>query len=261
MSSSEIATPPPLPVAQRPPRTWYFLGSTIAVLIAYAAMNLAHGIVIIALIVQHGDPSISQSEAEELAKLGPTTAAGAILACPLVLAVLWITIRIARRRFAEYLALNLPSCAELLRGLAISLAFLLAWDLLSYLTGHAPPAFAIDSYRTARDAGLLWLLLVGFCIAAPITEEFAVRGFLFRGWSQSFLGPIGAIVASSAVWAIIHVQYDWYFLCEVFCVGLIFGYLRYRTHSTWLTVATHAVFNLAVTAQTALWVAYFYVPL
>ena len=136
MSSTEIATPPPLPVVQRPPRTWYFLGSTIAVLIAYATMNLAHMVVIIALVVQHGDPSISPSKLQELAKRGPTTAAGAILACPLVLAVLWVTIRIARRRFAEYLALNLPSRAELLRGLAISLAFLLAWDLLSYLTGR-----------------------------------------------------------------------------------------------------------------------------
>ena len=257
MSSTEIATPPPLPLLQRPPRTWYFLGSTIAVLIAYATLNLAHMLVIIAVVIQHGDPSISPSKLQELAKGGPTTAAGAILACPLVLAVLWVTIRIARRRFAEYLALNLPSRAELLRGLAISLAFLLAWDLLSYLTGHAPPAFVIDSYRMARDAGLLWLLLVGFCIAAPITEEFTVRGFLFRGWSQSFLGPIGAIVVSSAIWAIVHLQYDWYFVCEVFCVGLIFGYLRYRSHSTWLTVATHAFFNLAVMAQTALMVAYF----
>lgn len=257
MSSTEIATPPPLPVVQRPPRTWYFLGSTIAVLIAYAALNLGHMIAIIAVVIQHGDPSISPSKLQELAKLGPTAAVGAILACPLVLAVLWVTIRIARRRFAEYLALNLPSRAELLRGFVISLAFLLAWDLLTYLTGQAVPAFVIDSYRTAQDAGLLWLLLLGFCIAAPITEEFTVRGFLFRGWSQSVLGPIGAIVASSAIWAVVHFQYNWYFVCEVFCVGLIFGYLRYCSDSTWLAVATHTFFNLAVMAQTALLVAYF----
>lgn len=256
MSSTEIAAPPPLPVLQRPPRTWYFLGSTVAVLIAYVALNLGHMIAIIVVVIQHADPSISPSKLQELVKVGPTTAAGAILACPLVLAVLWVTIRLARRRFAEYLALNLPSRAELLRGLGISLAFLLAWDLLTYLTGQAVPAFVIESYRTARDAGQLWLLLVGYCIAAPITEELTVRVFLFRGWSQSFLGPIGAIVASSAVWAIIHLQYNWYFVVEVFCVGLIWGYLRFRSHSAWLTVATHAFFNLAVMAQTALMVAY-----
>ena len=145
-------------------------------MIVYATLNLAHMIAIIAVVIQHGDPSISPSKLQELAKRGPTSAAGAILACPLVLAVLWVTIRIARRRFAEYLALNLPSRAELLSGLAITLAFLLACNLLSYLTGQAPPAFVIDSYRTARDAGQLWLLLVGFCIAAPITEEFTVQG-------------------------------------------------------------------------------------
>jgi hypothetical protein len=108
MSSTEIAAPPPLPLLQRPPRTWYFLGSTIAVLIAYAALNLAHMVVIIAVVVRHGDLSISGSELQELAKGGPM-AAGTILACPLVLAVLCVTIRIARRRFAEYLA---PEPAE-----------------------------------------------------------------------------------------------------------------------------------------------------
>ena len=136
MSSTEIATQPPLPVLQRSPRTWYFLGSTIAVLIAYATLNLARYDRDHRLVIQHGDPSISPSKLQELAKRGPTDGGGAILACPLVLAVLWVTIRIARRRFSEYLALNLPSRAELLSGLAITLAFLLACDLLSYLTGR-----------------------------------------------------------------------------------------------------------------------------
>jgi membrane protease YdiL (CAAX protease family) len=99
--------------------------------------------------------------------------------------------------------------------------------------------------------------LIGFCIAAPITEEFTVRGLIYRGWSQSFLGPVGAIVLSSILWALIHHQYSWYYVCQIFLVGLIFGHLRRRSSSTWLTVVTHGLFNLAVTIQTALKVAYF----
>ena len=71
----------------------------------------------------------------------------------------------------------------------------------AFVVGQATPAFVLDIYRTAKDAGTLWLLLLALCIAGPVTEEFAVRGFLFRGWSQSCLGPVGANVLSSALWA------------------------------------------------------------
>jgi membrane protease YdiL (CAAX protease family) len=250
MSSLEISAPPVMAVP-RLPRTWYFLGTTVIGLIAYGVMNLAEVATLLLLLARHAEPVNSQAELQALLNQGGSIAAATIAACPFVLGVLWVAIRIARRRFASYLALRWPVRGELVRGLAISFAFLLAWDLLSYLTGQKTPAFAIDSYRTAKDAGALPLVLVGFCVAAPITEEFAVRGFLFRGWSRSFLGPIGAILLSSALWAAMHVQYDWYYVCEVFLIGLIFGYLRHRSGSTWLTVITHGFCNLAILGQTA----------
>jgi len=37
------------------------------------------------------------------------------------------------------------------------------------------------------------------------------------------------------VWTALHLQYDWFFFGEVFSIGLLFGYLRYRSNSTWLT--------------------------
>jgi CAAX protease family protein len=251
MSSLEIPASPVM-AAPRLPRTWYFLGTTVVGLIAYGAMNLAEVATLLLLLARHAEPVNSQAQLQALLNQGGSIAAATIVACPFVLGVLWVAIRIARRRFASYLALRWPIRGELVRGLAIALAFLLAWHLLSYLTGQQTPAFAIDSYRTAKDAGALPLLLIGFCVAAPITEEFAVRGFLFRGWSRSFLGPIGAILLSSALWAVMHVQYDWYYVCEVFLIGLIFGYLRHRSGSTWLTVMAHGFCNFAIVGQTAL---------
>jgi membrane protease YdiL (CAAX protease family) len=249
MSSLEIPAPPAM-AARRPPRTWYFLGTTVVGLIAYGAMILAE-LATLLLLARHAEPVTSQAELQALLNQGGSIAAATIAACPFVLGVLWVAILIARRRFASYLALRWPNRGELVGGLAISFAFLLTWDLLSYLTGQKTPDFAIDSYRTAKDAGALPLLLIAFCVAAPITEEFAVRGFLFRGWSRSFLGPIGAILLSSALWAAMHVQYDGYYVCEVFLIGLIFGYLRHRGGSTWLTVITHGFCNLAILGQTA----------
>ena len=92
-------------------------------------------------------------------------------------------------------------------------------------------------------------------LTKPISsEELFARGFLYRGWSESVLGPIGAIVLSSMVWTLLHLQYDWYFLGEVFSIGLLLGYFRYRTNSIWLTIFMHGLNNLAATLQ-SIWLA------
>ena len=94
--------------------------------------------------------------------------------------------------------------------------------------------------------------MVAFCVAAPVTEELLARGFLFRGWSESFLGPFGAILLSSIVWTALHLQYEWFFFGEVFSIGLLLGYLRYRYRSTWLTIILHGLNNLGAVVQTFL---------
>jgi membrane protease YdiL (CAAX protease family) len=129
----------------------------------------------------------------------------------------------------------------------------MGWDLLSRAVGReVEPGFMGDVLKSARADGALWLLVIAFCVAAPITEEFFARGFLYRGWSESALGPVGAILLSSLVWTVLHLQYDWYFLGEVFSIGLWLGYLRYRSHSTWLTIFVHGLNNLAAVVQTIL---------
>jgi hypothetical protein len=112
----------------------------------------------------------------------------------------------------------------------------------------------MDVLKSAQADNALWLLVIAFCVAAPVTEEFFVRGFLYRGWSESFLRPWGAILLSSLVWTLMHMQYDRFFLGEVFSIGLLLGYLRYRANSTWLTIAIHGLNNLAATVQT-IWLA------
>jgi uncharacterized protein len=158
--------------------------------------------------------------------------------------------------FADYLALVWPSGRELAHGLAMMGALLLVWLAIAYLTGQQAPAFAINAYISAQANGWLPAYLIAMCIAAPVTEEFLVRGFLFRGWSQSFLRPIGAVVLSSAVWAAAHTQYNLFYVSEIFTTGLLLGYLRYRYGSTWLTVIIHSAINLVATIEVALIVAF-----
>ena len=112
------------------------------------------------------------------------------------------------------------------------------------------PGFMGDVLKSAQADGALWLLVVALCIAAPVSEEILSRGFLYRGWSESRIGVVGAIILSSLAWTSLHLQYDWFFFGEIFSIGLLFGYLRYRTNSTWLTIVLHGLNNFAATVQT-----------
>ncbi len=80
-------------------------------------------------------------------------------------------------------------------------------------------------------------------VATPIGEEILFRGFLFRGWLQAPRDVWPVIVVTSLLWAIIHVQYDWYVIGQVFAFGLLLGWMRWATGSTILTILLHALIN------------------
>ena len=265
MSLPDLA-PPPLPalssvpeaaVAPRPPRTLYFVGTAIFALIVYGVQNLIGIVALTVLLFVHGvGPDTPRAELMALMKQGGWMAFAMIAAAPFTIATLWVAIRIVRQPFSDYLALVRPRGAEIAKALALTAGLMLFWLVVGYLRGEAVPAFDIEIYRTAKDAGQLAILVIALCLAAPISEEFFFRGFLFRGWSQSFLGPVGAIVLSSAVWAAIHTQYNVLYITEIFTIGLLFGYFRYRSGSTWLTMIAHGCVNLVSIVEVALIVAY-----
>jgi len=174
---------------------------------------------------------------------------------PTVVAAIWFAIRFTDTSFADYLALRGTSWKNLLIGIVGLVGVIAIWEVLSRLSGReSEPGFMVDVLKSARADGALLLLIVAFCVAAPVSEEFFARGFLYRGWSESRLGPLGAIVLSSLVWTGLHLQYDWFFFGEVFTLGLWFGYLRYRSGSTWLTIVLHGLNNLGAVVQT-IWLA------
>jgi membrane protease YdiL (CAAX protease family) len=94
-------------------------------------------------------------------------------------------------------------------------------------------------------------------IVAPISEEVAFRGFLFRGLSASWLGVSGTLIATSAAWTAMHVQYDAFTLAQIFLIGLLLGWIRWASGSTLLTIGLHMLANLAATVQAALKVEWF----
>jgi uncharacterized protein len=231
------------PVPARPLRTWDFMETVLISLLAYGAFALTAGLALFILVVAYdGANTSSHAQLEALAMQGRWQGAALILATPPAIAVLWIAIRKVDREFAEYLALNWPSLGELIRALAITAVILMVEGFArSYVSAENPP---FDPYLSVHGAAGLLTLLIGGCIAGPIMEEFIVRGFMFRGWSQSFLGPVGTIVLTSAVWAMNHTQYDWFARFWIFVSGLALGHFRWRSNSTWLTVMVHSAINI-----------------
>jgi membrane protease YdiL (CAAX protease family) len=236
--------------AQLPPRVWKFWGTALWGLFIFAGMFVGQAAVIAFLVLKQGGP-FDMATAIHVVAGGLTISLSVIMGLPAVLAAAWIAIRPTRTLFADYLALRWTSWSNFLIGI-VSLALLVGgWDMVSRALGReVTPGFMGEVLKSAQADGALWLLVVAFCVAAPLSEEILSRGFLYRGWSESRLGVVGAIVLSSLAWTSLHLQYDWFFFGEIFSIGLLLGYLRYRSNSTWLTIVLHGLNNFAATAQT-----------
>ncbi len=244
------------PGKSREPRVWKFFGTSVWGLALFVAMFAGQVFGVLYFIFINGEP-LDLNSIATVASNGRVISLSVIMGLPAILLVLWIATRWSRVPFTDYLALRWPSWRMLGAGLAGLVLLLLAWEVISRVTGReSSPGFMVDVLKTAQSDGALWLLVFAFCVAAPLSEELLARGFLYRGWSESFLRPFGAILLSSAVWTAMHMQYNWYFLAQVFSIGLLFGFLRYRSNSLLLPVILHGINNFAATVQT-FWLAHY----
>ncbi len=253
--NSEIPTPSPPVVPGKPaPRIWKFWATALWGLFVFAAMFVGQIVVVLWFLLRREGP-IDMAAAIHVVGGGLTISLSVIAALPAVIAALWFAIFESGTPFADYLALRGTSWVNFVIGAVALGVVVMGWDAVSRATGReVTPGFMGDVLQSARADGALWLLAIAFCVAAPVSEELFARGFLYRGWSESFLKVPGAIVLSSLAWTSLHLQYDWFFFGEVFSIGLLLGYLRYRFNSTWLTIFLHGLNNLAALVQT-MWLA------
>jgi len=242
---------PPSPL--QPLSAWSTAGWAV---LAFCAWLAAEALVLIAFLMRWfaRNPGVP-IDVDKVAHDGYVVSIAAIASMAVQCCVVVFAIHRSRQPLADYLGLvRRPHVREVVFCLASVAALLVASDLLSLVIGHdLVPPFMVKVYQAARDAGppAMLLLLIAAAVAAPIGEEIMFRGFLFRGWAASPLGVTGTIVVTSAIWAAIHVQYDWFGIAQVFCLGLLFGWVRSRSGSLLLTMMMHSVCNIAATAETA----------
>jgi membrane protease YdiL (CAAX protease family) len=237
-----------------PCQPWGFWASTgfgLSAVVAWSAIQLLAAFLVMGWLRSSALPG---ADAGALMSHALTISVVTILAMPVPILVVAYAARRAGCSPADYLALRWPKRAELIIGILIVAVLLPVGDLTSWLTGRdlIPPA-VVDTYRTARASGVLTMLLlaIALVIAAPLMEEILFRGFLLPGYAQSPLGVAGAIVLTSVGWAVMHIQYEWYYIGQIVLLGCVLGWLRWRSGSTILTIILHGIVNAAALVQVA----------
>jgi len=255
MSTDPIVIPgagPPTP----PP--WGLLGTIVWGAAGVCAWFVFQFAVIIAFIAWHNTVEPGSADLSKMASDGFLLAFVTIAAAPAWIGVSVFAARLRGWRARDYLAFVTPRRGEAVFGFICLAALLIGADVVTWLIGRdVVPGFMTEAYKSARASNALVLFFVAVVIVAPISEEVAFRGFLFRGLSASWLGVSGTLIATSAAWTAMHVQYDAFTLAQIFLIGLLLGWIRWASGSTLLTIGLHMLANLAATVQAALKVEWF----
>jgi membrane protease YdiL (CAAX protease family) len=73
---------------------------------------------------------------------------------------------------------------------------------------------------------------------------------MFRGWHRSPRDAWIAIIVTALLWALSHAQYNLYLISQVFVLGLLLGWFRFKSGSTILTILLHGVLNFEAMLET-----------
>ena len=130
----------------------------------------------------------------------------------------------------------------------MTFASMFVFDLPNYwnmqLTNQSP--VLSQFYDTMMElmkeltGGPFWSSFLVVAIFAPIFEEWLCRGMVLRGLLTK-MKPVWAIVISALFFAVIHAN-PWQAL-NAFLIGLLMGYVYYKTGSLILTMIIHFVNN------------------
>jgi CAAX protease family protein len=194
------------------------------------------------------------SKLPELGSDGVAVSLIIFVSTPIELVLLAIFAQRTGATAAEYLAWQLPRRADVIVGIVSTVGFIISANFVSWFAGHnLITPFQNDIYTTAAARGWLPLLWLAVVVVTPIGEESLFRGFLFCGWFRAPKDAWPAIVLTSVVFALMHVQYDWFVIVQVFGFGVLLGWMRWVSGSTLLTMALHALINCEGMLETLMW--------
>lgn len=119
---------------------------------------------------------------------------------------------------------------------------------LGFLFWLMPGELVAETGDFARYVRSGWgaLLFPVLTLLAPLAEEALFRGVLFRALGATVLGAFGAALASSALWAALHVGTSPLVRVHLVVAGMGLCWLVKRTGSLRLAIFVHVLFNSAL---------------
>ncbi len=124
-----------------------------------------------------------------------------------------------------------------------TLGFSVGWALLLDACGYAPDAQSIAAALHNPEAWIRVGVVAFVVLGAPVTEE-----LLFRGWMQPLVsrafGPRVGVVLQAMAFAVLHVDRLWA-IPPLFFIGLVGGWLRYKSGSVLPGIVMHILNNSA----------------
>lgn len=186
----------------------------------------------------------SISQLSELGGEGFAVITIILVSTPAEIALLVLFARQRSDNVAAYLGLVVPRRSDVIVGIVAVVALVVVANTVSWLLGHdLVTSFQKDIFRTSTSPLSMLLLWIAVVIGAPAGEEIIFRGFLFCGWLREPRDTWPTIIVTGALFALLHVQYDWFVIGQVFAFGLLLGFMRWASGSTLLTMLLHALIN------------------
>jgi membrane protease YdiL (CAAX protease family) len=245
IARADLPRTPPQPAIWGP---WLTLAWGVG---GFVVMFIAQAIAVVAFILAEFVPAEKfLADPMSLEKDPMLLSLAQFASTPFVVAYFAFAARASRLKVSDYLALKWPRVKHVVIGAGAMVAALIIADLVSVAAGHEVTSSAMNEViLSARDPTTMVLLALAVVVLAPLQEEIFFRGFLFPGFAQG-MGAWLAIIVTSAIWASLHVQYDLFFMGQIFAMGVLIGWLRWWSGSTLLTIILHAGVNAAAIVQT-----------
>ena len=97
------------------------------------------------------------------------------------------------------------------------------------------------------DVDKMWITAIFMCIVAPIGEEFVFRKLIIDRTHQ--YGGFVCIFFSALAFGLMHANFYQFFYA--FALGLVLGYVYYKTGRIWYSVVLHAAINFVGSVLTS----------
>ena len=141
--------------------------------------------------------------------------------------------------------LNSISKNNLINSFLISFGIVFISDEIDRLIGIIipPPDILnnINSTMSIDNPIALFLLFISAVPIASFAEEIMFRGYLQQILEKEWENITKAVLISSLFFAIVHLIPFW--LIQIYLLGMIMGYLSWRTNSIYPSMVLHAVNN------------------